>query len=60
VDEAAEPLAAVDARGWRFQDGGSCSGTNWRREVERAVWPMRVVVVDVDEEYALEVAAVED
>jgi hypothetical protein len=57
VDEAAEAVMAVDlADGW-------CR--RWLRglrgpEVERAMRSLRVVVLDVDAQHALEVAAVED
>src|SRR5262245_64087983 len=60
VDEAAEAVAApyagtggvggVDVRRWWV----------WWDEIERAVWAVAVVVVDVDTEYALEVVPVRD
>ena len=39
--------------------GGGSRGLRWL-EVERAVRPLRVVMLDVDPQHALEVAAVED
>jgi hypothetical protein len=59
VDEAAEAVAATNL------PDGRCRCRRWLArlrgsEVERAVWPLRVVVLKVDAQDALEVAAVED
>jgi heme-degrading monooxygenase HmoA len=35
-------------------------GRVWRSEVQRAMWPMAVVVVDEDSEHAVEVALIDD
>jgi hypothetical protein len=55
VDEATEPIAAPDVElcgfGWRFPRVG-------RDELERSVWPLSVVVVDVYTQDAFEVAPV--
>jgi hypothetical protein len=57
MDEAAEAVMALD------RAGGGCrrwlARLRWL-EVERAVRPLRVVMLDVDAQDALEVAAVED
>jgi hypothetical protein len=57
VDEAAEAVVALD------RAGGGCRRWLLRLrwlELERAVRSLRVVVLDVDAQDALEVAAVED
>jgi hypothetical protein len=57
VDEAAEAVAATDladGRRWRWLR------TLRREELERAVRPLRVVVLDEDAQDAFEVAAVDD
>jgi hypothetical protein len=57
VDEAAEAVAARDlAGGWHRR---WLSRVGWL-ELERAVRPVDVVVVDVDAQDTVEVAAVED
>jgi hypothetical protein len=57
VDEAAEPVVALDLAAdgcWRW-----LPRSRWL-EVERAVRPLGVVVLDVDTQDTFEVAAVED
>ena len=57
VDEAAEAVMALD------RAGGGCRRRLLRLrwlELERAMRPLRVVVLDEDTQDALEVAAVED
>jgi hypothetical protein len=59
VDETAEPIAALNVA----ERAATCqrrSVSHWCLQVERAMWPLAVVVVDVDAEDVLEVAAVED
>ena len=57
MDQAAEAVVAVDlAVGWCRRWFRGLRGL----EVERAMWSLRVVVLDVDAQHALEVAAVED
>jgi hypothetical protein len=60
VEESAEAVATLDARwGWRYPEHvhrGRC----WGRQVQRAVRPVGVVVVDEDAENALEMAPVHD
>ena len=57
MDQAAEAVVAVDlAAGWRRRWFRGLRGL----EVERAMRSLRVVVLDVDAQHALEVAAVED
>jgi hypothetical protein len=58
MDESAESVATVDGR-------SSCVRLGWvaavrRKKVERAVWPVLVVVATVDAEHLLEVPAPED
>jgi hypothetical protein len=60
VDEAAEPVAALDGGGSRAQGLEPASGRLRRSEVQRAVRPMAVVVADEDVEHAFEVDAVQD
>jgi hypothetical protein len=56
VDEAAEPVAAPD-----LADRRRIWPLRFRRlQLERAMRPLRVVVVDEDAQHALEVAAVKD
>jgi hypothetical protein len=57
VDEASEAVAAVDRVEGRELDGVSC--LRWA-QLERAVRPLAVVVVRVDAEDMLEVAAAQD
>jgi hypothetical protein len=57
VDEAAEAVATADLARRRFLPLLIEFG---RPEFERAVWPLAVVMVDVDAERSFEVAAVED
>jgi len=57
VDEATEPVAAVDLADtrsflWRVRIG--------RAKFKCTIWPLAVVVVDVDAEHAFEVASVDD
>jgi hypothetical protein len=57
VDEAADAVAAVDRSGaWRLL----LAVASWWQQVEGAVRPLAVVVVDEDAQHLLEVAAVED
>ena len=58
VDEPAEELAAVDAE--RGGTDGSRRALVWRLKAKRAVWPMPVVVVEVDAEDVVEVPAAQD
>jgi hypothetical protein len=59
VDEATEAVVATDLPKGRCRCRRWLSTLRWS-EVERAVRPLRVVVLDVDAQDALEVAAVED
>jgi Cupin domain len=61
VDESSEAIATFDAglRCCARQAELRCVRL-WRCEVQRAVWPMAVVVLDKDSEHALEVALVDD
>ena len=59
MDEAAEAVAAVDRTRGRGL-GLACASRLRRTQVERAVPPLAVVVVDEHAEDVLEVAAVED
>ncbi len=60
VDESAEAVATVDGGGWCVRDAGLLLGRVRRREVQRAVRPMGVVVIGEDTEDTLEVALVHD
>jgi hypothetical protein len=55
VDEAAEPVMAAD-----YAFGFSSLVRLGRLELKRAMWPLAVVVVEVDAQYALEMAAIQD
>jgi hypothetical protein len=57
VDQAAEAVAATDLADGRCR---RWLPRLWWVEVERAVRPLRVVVVDEDAQDALQVAAVEN
>jgi hypothetical protein len=59
VDEATEPVATADRSGqcWRFFS--SLTGIG-RLALQRTMWPLAVVVVDVDAEDTFEVATVEE
>jgi hypothetical protein len=46
VDEAAEPVVSADRGGWRAGDGPRGVLGLGRREAERAVRPVAVVVLD--------------
>jgi hypothetical protein len=58
VDESAEAVASNQVT--RGCDGALMPNSCRRYELQRAVWPVGVVVVDEDGENVLEVAAVED
>jgi hypothetical protein len=64
VDQAAEPVTAaepIQPKNLALDSFVGCSWLGERRPLtERAVRPVRVVVLDVDEQYAFEVAAPED
>jgi hypothetical protein len=57
VDEAAEEVAAMGGLGRRCRDAMLRIG---RFEFESAVWPLRVVVGEVDAEGVFEVAVADD
>jgi hypothetical protein len=57
VEEATEPVATADLAHRRCLPLLIEFG---RPEFEGAMWPLAVVVVDVDAEHSFEVAAVED
>jgi hypothetical protein len=59
VDKAAEAVVATDLPDGRCRCRRWLPRLRWL-EVERAVGPLRVVVLDVDAQDAFEVAAVED
>jgi hypothetical protein len=60
VDEAAESGASLDGGGWGEDGTDPRLGRFGWCEIERAVRPVGVVMVDEDAEYTFEVAAVED
>ena len=60
MDESAESVAALDGGGWWAHGTEPPLGRVRRSEIQRAVRPVGVVVVDEDAEHALEVAAVHD
>jgi hypothetical protein len=61
VDESAEAVAPLQFGCGRARDDLLNAADRCRRcEVERAVQPVRVVVIDEDAEHVLEVAAVQD
>jgi hypothetical protein len=57
VDESAEKIATLEVIGRIQRRWVAAVG---RQEVERAMWPVLVVVAAVDAEHVLEVAAAED
>jgi hypothetical protein len=59
VDEAAEAVAALQLE-WAGGDGILASDGSRRHELQRAVWPVRVVVLGVLAKHAIEMAAIED
>ncbi len=60
MDEAAEPVPALDGGSWWVRGVGSARGRLRWCEIQRTVRPMSVVVVDEGAEYTFEVAAVYD
>jgi hypothetical protein len=60
VEEPAEAVVSLDARRWRAHKGELPRSRIGRLEVERAVRPVAVVVVDEDPQDALEMASVHD
>ncbi len=61
VDQSAEPISTLDMDWSRRRDKAERWLIRiWRREVERAVRPVAVVVVDEDAKHALEVSLVDD
>jgi hypothetical protein len=46
VYEAAEPVFSADRCSWRAREGSRRPSGFGRREAQRAVWPMGVVVLD--------------
>ena len=60
MDEATEAVSALDDARWRVQHAQAADrGIGWL-QIEGAMRPVRVVVVDKDSEHALEVASVHD
>jgi hypothetical protein len=61
VDEAAQAITSSDRTASRMRNktlrGSICA---WRAEVERAVWSVAVVMIDVDAQDALEVSTISD
>jgi hypothetical protein len=61
VDQPTEPISTLDVVWSRRLDGSEDRLPGIRRyQVERAVWPVAVVVVDERAEHVLEVPSVED
>ena len=61
MDEAAQAITSSDRSASRMLNktlrGSICA---WRAEVERAVWSVAVVMIDVDAQDALEVSTISD
>ena len=60
MDEVAESDAPLDRGGWWAHDTNPLLGRLGWCEIQRAVRPVRVVVVDEDSKHTLEVAPVHD